>query len=213
VVGFVGRLVREKGILELLEAGRRIRQRVPALRLLVVGPTDSDKSDALHPEVAREYGLEDICIFTGRRQDMADLYSMMDVLALPSYREGFPRTPMEASLMEVPSVVTDVRGCREAVEHGRNGLIVPARDATALAKAIEALLLDRDSAAALGKAGRILALERFDQQQIFSAVKLHYQRLLRGRSLPKDQTDSYPVTRETPDVKLAAASVEGRQSH
>ena len=102
VVGFVGRLVEEKGILELLNAARTVVEYIPDARFLIVGPMDEEKADALTPASANEYGLSDACIFTGMRNDMPDLYAMMDVFVLPSHREGFPRSPMEASAMGVP---------------------------------------------------------------------------------------------------------------
>ena len=86
------------------------------------------------PSAAAARGIEDVCVFAGVRQDMPELYAAMDVFTLPSHREGFPRAPMEASAMKVPCVVTDVRGCRQAVAHGRNGLLVPPGDAAALAR-------------------------------------------------------------------------------
>lgn len=184
VVGFVGRLVAEKGILELLEAGREVIRRCPDARFLFVGPLDPQKGDSLTPAAAAAYGLEDACIFTGRRADMPLLYSLMDVLALPSHREGFPRTPMEASLMGVPSVVTDVRGCREAVEHGRNGLVVPFKDISALAEAILTILENPGLAQRMGRDGQQMARERFDERRVFRAVLDEYARLLQARGIP-----------------------------
>lgn len=181
VIGFVGRLVREKGILELFTAAQEILQHKPATKFLIVGPIDDGKADALTPSVAREYGIEDAFIFTGLRNDMPELYALMNVFVLPSHREGFPRSPMEASALGVPCVVTDIRGCREAVEHGRNGLLFPLGDSQALAKAILTLLDDAQLAAQLGAAGRKLALDKFDEQQVFQKVKAEYVRLLEAR--------------------------------
>lgn len=183
VVGFVGRLVREKGILELFTAAQEILRHKPATKFLIVGPIDDGKADALTPAVAREYGIENACIFTGLRNDMPELYALMDVFVLPSHREGFPRSPMEASALGVPCVVTDIRGCREAVEHGRNGLLFPLGDSQAMAKAILTVLDDAQLAAQLGTAGRNLALEKFDEQQVFQKVKAEYVRLLEARGL------------------------------
>jgi glycosyltransferase involved in cell wall biosynthesis len=162
VVGFVGRLVAEKGIPELLQAARIVRERVPAARFLFVGPMDHDKPDALTPEAAQGYGLGDACTFTGMRQDMPEFYALMDLFVLPSHRESFPRSPMEASAMGVPCIVTAVPGCRETVEHGRNGLLIPLGDVQAMAAAILELLTDRGKARRMGSEGRQLALERFD---------------------------------------------------
>jgi glycosyltransferase involved in cell wall biosynthesis len=178
VVGFVGRLVAEKGVLELLQAASIVRDKVPAVRFLLVGPADPDKPDGLTPEIAREYGVADACVFPGRRQDMPELYGLMDLFVLPSWRESFPRAPMEASAMGVPCIVTDVPGCRETVEQGRNGLLVPLGDVGALAKAVFELLADRDKARRLGEEGRRMAVERFDEQLVFDKVKAEYTRLL-----------------------------------
>jgi len=184
VIGFVGRLVAEKGILELLQAARIVAQHIPALRLLIIGPIDEDKSDALRPVIAQDYGLSDLCIFAGLRQDMPELYSLMDVFVLPSHREGFPRSPMEASAMGVPCVVTNIRGCRETVEQGRNGILVPLGNFRSLADAIVELLTDRDKAKKMGEEGRRMARERFDEQIVFKKVKTEYTRLLHEKGIP-----------------------------
>jgi len=184
VVGFVGRLVREKGLLELFAAARIVRKRVPDVRFLFVGPVDTHKRDALTPDTAQRYGIADICHFLGIRQDMPELYALMDVFVLPSHREGFPRAPMEASAMKVPCVVTDIRGCREVVEHGRNGLLVPLGDVQALADAIVELLTDREKARHMGEEGRRMALERFDERLVFEKLKTEYARLLQEKGLP-----------------------------
>jgi glycosyltransferase involved in cell wall biosynthesis len=183
VVGFVGRLVEEKGLLELLQAARMVRERVSDVRFLLLGPVDGQKPDALQPSIAKEYGIADICVFSGMRQDMRELYALMDVFVLPSHREGFPRSPMEASAMEVPCVVTDIRGCREAVEHGRNGLLVPPGDVQALANTIVELLIDKEKAQRMGKEGRRMALERFDERLVFEKVKTEYARLLKEKGI------------------------------
>jgi glycosyltransferase involved in cell wall biosynthesis len=184
VIGFVGRLVAEKGIVELLQAARLIIDQMPHARFLFIGPLDEKKSDALTPAIAAQCGLDKVCIFTGRRHDMPELYALMDVLVLPSHREGFPRTPMEASFMGVPSVVTDIRGCREVVEHGQNGWLVPLGDVRALADAILQLLKNPHEAKRMGEAGRRLARERFDERQVFDRVKAEYARLLQSKHLP-----------------------------
>ena len=188
VVGFVGRLVAEKGLPELLEAAAIVRARVPSVRFLIVGPADDKKADALSPETARTYGVADICRFVGMRNDMPLMFALMDVFALPSHREGVPRSPMEASAMGVPSVVTDVRGCREVVEHERTGLIVPVKSPTALAQGILRMLEQPDDARSWGRAARELAETRFDERRIFEIVAEEYDRLLErlmpGRRAP-----------------------------
>jgi glycosyltransferase involved in cell wall biosynthesis len=178
VVGFVGRLVEEKGILDLFAAAEKVLAEIPDAQFLIVGPYDDEKPDALRPDVAKRYDLRDRCYFLGMRDDMPELYALMDVLVLPSYREGFPRAPMEASAMGVPAVVTDIRGCREAVEHGVNGLLFPVGDHQALAAALIELLGDETRRARMGAAGRELAETRFDEQKVFDRVLSEYERLL-----------------------------------
>ncbi|MDY7079457.1 MAG: glycosyltransferase family 4 protein [Chloroflexota bacterium] len=187
VIGFVGRLVAEKGIWELLQAAYTILQQIPTARFLIIGPIDYDKPDALTPDIARDYNITDACIFTGMRQDMPELYALMDVFVFPSHRESFPRSPMEASAMGVPCVATDIPGCREAVEHELNGLMVPPGDVQALADAIVELLTDQEKARRMGEEGRRMALERFDEQLIFEKVKLEYARLLQAKGLTLPQ--------------------------
>lgn len=181
VVGFVGRLVAEKGILELLQAAKQVLTVIPNVQFLVIGPLDHEKADALTPAIAQEYGVADAFTFTGMRQDMPELYALMDLFVLPSHREGFPRSPMEASAMSVPCVVTDIRGCREAVEHEQNGLLVPLGDIDELAQAMLRLLQQPAYAQALGQTGRLFAETRFDEELVFQKVKAEYSRLLNAK--------------------------------
>ncbi|MGE5264359.1 MAG: glycosyltransferase, partial [Acidobacteriota bacterium] len=188
IVGFVGRLVAEKGLLELFAAAQQVRAQIPSVHFVFVGPVD-EKPDALSPDTAREYGIADVCHFLGMRRDMPELYALMDVFVLPSHREGFPRAPMEAAAMRVPCVVTDIRGCRETVEQGRNGLLVPLGNTGALADAIIQLLEDRERARRMGEEGRRMAAEHFDERVVFEKVKAEYARLLtaKGISTPTPQ--------------------------
>ena len=184
VVGFVGRLAaRRKGFLEFLAAGRRVVQRLPAVRFLVVGDADYGKPDAVRPEAARSYGIEDHCLFLGRQpnEELPALYALMDVLVLPSLFEGIPRVVMEASAMGVPAVATDVKGNREAIEHGCNGLLVPLGDIQSLSNAIIQLLTEPDKAQRMGEWGRRIARERFDEGLVFEKVKQEYARLSQER--------------------------------
>jgi glycosyltransferase involved in cell wall biosynthesis len=183
VIGFVGRLVVEKGILELARAVQQVQSRFGPVTLLIVGGVDREKAGALNHEDIQAAAGTATCIFAGVRQDMPDMYALMDVFALPSYREGFPRAPMEASAMGVPCVVTNVRGCREAVEHERNGLIVPLRDVDALAEALIRLLRDHDRRRAMGDAGRRMAREQFDERLVFQRVLAAYHRLLNEKGV------------------------------
>ena len=175
VVGFIGRLVREKGVIELFKAFRCLRSDHPSARLLAVGPIDPEKKDAVTPDAAaRDLGISDGAVFTGMRLDIPEMLSAMDVFVLPSYREGFPRSVMEASAMGVPVVTTNVRGCREAVEDGTTGIVVPVRDAARLADAIGRLLSNPQAARKMGGAGRRKALSEFDENQKFRIIRAAY---------------------------------------
>lgn len=190
VVGFVGRLVREKGLPELLSAMKIVWQQLPTARLLVIGPIDSDKPDAIRQSLAQKPDLHERCIFLGLRQDMPELYATMDIFVLPSHREGFPRAPMEASAMKVPTIVTNIRGCREVVEHGRNGLLVPVQNVEALAQAIVELLSDTQKAEGMRDECRRIALERFDERRVFEVVRAEYRRLLQAKNLYRSEPAS-----------------------
>jgi glycosyltransferase involved in cell wall biosynthesis len=177
VVGLVGRLVREKGYPEVFEAAARLRTRLPQLRMAVIGPDEPDKADALtraDRDVAERAGVR----FLGARTDVVRLYAGMDIHVLASHREGFPRSPMEASAMQVPVVATDVRGCRQAVDHGVTGLLVRPRDPEGLAGAMVRLASDPVERRRLGSAARRKALDCFDQQRCIDLTLATYERLL-----------------------------------
>ena len=167
VVGAAGRLVAEKGYPELFEAMAALD---PTRYLLVAaGAEDPDKPDALSPavlEAARRRGV----VFAGHRDDIEALYAAMDLFVHPSHREGFPRVSMEAAAMTLPVVTTDVRGCRQVVEHGRTGFIVPVRDACALAQAISTLGDDPGLRRHMGTAARERAVVEFDEQRVVERV-------------------------------------------
>lgn len=188
VVGFVGRLVAEKGVPELLGAARIVLERAKNMRFLFVGPPDMKKEDALTPEIAHDYGIAESCIFTGSRDDMPEMYALMDVFVLPSHREGFPRAPMEASAMGVPAVVTDIRGCREAVVQDVNGALVSLGNVEELAEAILELVTNREKAKRLGENGVRMARERFDERRIFETVSEEYARLITEKIRVDDAT-------------------------
>ncbi len=177
VVGIVARLVREKGLHELMDAVKMLSGDFPDIRLLAIGPRDESKTDALSPRAAMDHGVADRVVFTGMRLDLPELYSAMDVFALPSYREGFPRTLMEASSMGLPVVASDIRGCREAVDDGRTGILVPAGDATKLAEGIGRILGDPALTKSMGDAGRLKALADFDERSVFGTVYETYRSL------------------------------------
>jgi glycosyltransferase involved in cell wall biosynthesis len=165
----VGRLVAGKGIPELIDAVSRLG---PPFRLLVVGPHDPEKADAL-PEGLLDQARAAGAVLTGHREDVDRLYAAMDVFCLPSHREGFPRAAMEAAASGLPVVATDVRGCRQVVDAGVTGDLVPVRDAAALALALQPYA-DPAVRATRGAAGRRKAETDFDEADIVTRVLAAY---------------------------------------
>jgi glycosyltransferase involved in cell wall biosynthesis len=179
VVGAVGRLVIEKGYLDLFEAAVRLGDRYV---VIVIGPTDPDKADGLPRAVLDRAATLGVRLL-GMREDIDALYSAMDVFALASYREGFPRAAMEATAMGLPVVATDIRGCRQVVDPGVNGLLVPVRSPESLAAAIQQLGADARLRAKMGSAGRQLARDRFDERTVVQTVLNTYRKVARRKGV------------------------------
>ena len=177
----VGRLVWEKGYREVFAAAARLRVTAPQVRVVVVGPHDSDKPDAI-TDADLDRARRDGVTFLGLRHDVEALYAAMDLYVLASHREGFPRSAMEAAAMGVPVVATRIRGCRQVVDDGRTGRLVPVRDATALADAIADLAADAGLRLTLGEAARAKAQREFDQQCVIDTTLAVYERLLARRT-------------------------------
>jgi glycosyltransferase involved in cell wall biosynthesis len=177
VVGMVGRLVAEKGYLDAFEAVRLLSSRVPEARFIFIGGIE-DKPDAIKPGILREYGIHHVAQILGHRRDVDAHYAAMDVFMLPSHREGFPRAVMEAAAMRLPCVVTDVRGCRQTVDHRVTGLIVPPRSPDSLAASLEHLLRSAEDRERMGHAGREKALREFDEMRVIDAIVSAYRRLI-----------------------------------
>jgi glycosyltransferase involved in cell wall biosynthesis len=183
VVAFVGRLVPEKGIAELLEAARLLTSEGLGATFVVVGTaTSGDDPAGPYRALVREYGIEAEVAFLGYREDVAEILSLADVLALPSYgREGIPRVLMESAALGRPVVATRVRGNIEAVQEGQTGLLVPPRDAAALAAGIGSLLRDPDCRAAMGRQARQWAVSHFDERLFFWKTDVEYRKLVSDR--------------------------------
>jgi glycosyltransferase involved in cell wall biosynthesis/ribosomal protein S18 acetylase RimI-like enzyme len=189
VVGVVGRLVREKGLTEVIEAARRLRRHRPELRFAVIGPDEPDKSGSLTPD-ERSRGADSGVRFLGSRGDVVRLYAAMDVYVLASHREGFPRSAMEAAAMGVPVVATDIRGGRQVVDPDVTGVLIPPRDPAALIDAIADLATDPERRRRMGAAGREKAIREFDQQRCIDLTLSTYRRLLTEAGLQPPRVDA-----------------------
>lgn len=173
VVGMVGRLVAEKGLLELFDAARRLDDRYV---VVVAGPDDPAKPDALDRATVAAAEADGVR-FLGMRDDVDRLYGAMDLFVLPSWREGFPRAAMEAAASGLPVIASDVRGCRQVVDHDVTGLLVPVRDGAALAAAVTELGDDPDRRAAMGVAAVRRAATHFDERRVVDVVLDTYRRV------------------------------------
>lgn len=182
VVGAVGRLVAEKGYPELFEAWRAVAAEHPDAVLVVVGPDDDAKSDALPRDLIARATADGVR-FLGMRSDVEDLYCAFDLYVLASHREGFPRSAMEAAASGLPIIATGIRGCRQVVDDGVTGLLVPVRDAAGLTTAITSLLDDTRRRAAMSEAAGERAVREFDQQRVIDIILETYRQLLRTRGL------------------------------
>ncbi len=181
VIGFSGRLTRDKGIPELVEAFLRLGDRFPDLRLLLLGrfenedpiPSESRKFLESHPRV----------IFRGIVEDPAPYYSVMDLLVLPSHREGLPTVVLEAQAAGKPVVAARATGIVDAVVDGETGLLFPVGDAAALTKAAARLLSDHALARKLGRAGHERASREYQPERIREALRQEYLELLQIKEL------------------------------
>lgn len=177
VIGFVGRLVRDKGIIEIVEAWQKIRETHRDVHLLLIGPFE--ERDAVSPRIRHILEEDQRIHLPGYVDDTPSHYAAMDILTLPTYREGFPNSVLEGAAMGLPVVASDIGPCREAVAHGQTGINVAVADAQALAAGWERYLEDAELRRRHGEAGRRRVLEEFDPQRIWEGIAQVYEELLR----------------------------------
>jgi glycosyltransferase involved in cell wall biosynthesis len=183
VVGYVGRLVRDKGIRELSEAWSSLRDEFPEARLLLCGAFEA--GDKVPQNIRGELLGDDRVHFTGGFvDDVVPVYSAIDICVLPSYREGLPTVCLEAGLMKVPVVATRIPGCVDAVEDGVTGLLVEPGSQDAIANALRRLIEDHGLRRQMGEAGRTFVSRRFSEETVCGLLLAEYGRLLASSGLP-----------------------------
>lgn len=175
VVGFAGRLVQDKGVGDLAKAWSNIRDRFGDLRLVLFGPWED--ANRVPDDVRQRLTSDERVHFAGRIEDMPAAYALMDVVVLPTYREGFPNVLAEAAAMERPVVATEVVGCVDAVEDGTTGTLVPPGDYQALGEAIARYLSEPKLARCHGKAGRARMEAHFRNEDIWAGLVELYERV------------------------------------
>ncbi len=187
---FVGRLVKDKGINELVSAFQNLNSKIaqpsnsqtlqlsnpPTLKLLLVGPFEHEL-DALLPETILEIEKNPNIISVGFQKDVRPYFSVSDALVFPSYREGFPNVVLQAGAMELPSIVSDINGCNEIIENGINGIIVPPKNVDALEEAMQKLLQNELLREKLSKNARPLISDRYSQEYVWKALLDEYRRV------------------------------------
>lgn len=174
---FVGRIVRDKGINELVAAFKRLQTRVPKTRLILVGEYE-DALDPITPEARKEIEDNPCILAVGNQKDVRPWLAASDALVFPSYREGFPNVVIEAGAMGLPSIVTDINGSREIIQDGVNGLIVPSKNEDALLKEMERLVEDAALASYLASHARRLVASRYEQGYVKQCLLDFYRQII-----------------------------------
>ncbi len=174
---FVGRIVRDKGMNELVGAFKRLHEEFPETRLVLVGPFE-DTLDPVSSETKAEIDSNPGIEAVGSQRDVRPFYAAANALVFPSYREGFPNVVLEAGAMGLPSIVTDINGSREIIIEGRNGTIVPPRDEEALYQAMRHWVTHREEVAQMAAEARPLVASRYEQGYVRQCLKEFYRAII-----------------------------------
>lgn len=180
------RLLWDKGVAELVAAARLLRARDGAIEVLLAGEPDPGNPAAVPEAEIRQWHAEGVVQWLGQVEDMPALFQTVDAVVLPSYREGLPKSLIEAAACALPLVTTDVPGCRDVVTNEVDGLLVPVKDAQALAAAIARLADDPALCQRLGAAARDKALAQFDERIVIEKTLAVYRELAPDRARNAD---------------------------
>lgn len=209
VVGFVGRIVRDKGIIELAQAWKALRQEFPQAHLLLVG--GFEPQDPIPADIERQLNEDDRIHMVGwlHAAEIPKFCLAMDILALPSYREGFNTVLLEAAAMRIPVVASRVPGCIEGVIEEKTGALVPAYDSEALAAAIKIYIENADLRKLHGHAGRERVLRDFRPEDMSEAIYQEYIRLLAEKRI-SISCESSERSANTPHLEDKSTHIEER---
>ncbi len=180
---FVGRIVSDKGINELIKAFSQLQtaenNEPTGIKLLLVGGLESDL-DPLNPETLAEINQNKDIISVGFQQDVRPFFAISDALVFPSYREGFPNVVMQAGAMGLPSIVSDINGCNEIIVEGENGLIIPSKNVEKLKEKMLTLARDKNLYIKLKENSRRMIENRYEQSVVWKALLEEYEGLLQS---------------------------------
>lgn len=178
VIAFASRLLKDKGVEEFVRGARILRGRGIKARFWLIGDIDQDNPASVSQAMLDVWRKENVVEVLGYRRDIPELFAKSNIIALPSYREGLPKVLVEAAACGRAVVTTDVPGCRDAIEPGRTGLLVPVRDADALADAVQKLIENPELRKSMGRAGRKLAEREFAIEKIVDAHMEIYEQMV-----------------------------------
>lgn len=173
---FVGRLVGDKGINELIAAFQKLNETQFSAKLLLVGSQEADL-DPLQPQTLTHINANPNIIAVGHQNDVRPYFAVSDALVFPSYREGFPNVVMQAGAMGLPSIVTDINGCNEIIEQKKNGIIIPVKDKKAIFNAMQKMLVDTILLSQMKQNARGMIVSRYEQELVWKAILAEYKKL------------------------------------
>ena len=174
---FIGRVVRDKGIDELVEAFSLLHSEHPQTRLILVGRAE-DNLDPVSPNTRSAIASHPAIEAVGSQSDVRPWLAASDALVFPSYREGFPNVVIEAGALDLPSIVTDINGSREIIVHGQNGIIVPPRNAQALLQAMTQFVQNPQATQAMALKARQMIASRFEKSFVQKCLFDYYKQIL-----------------------------------
>ncbi len=180
IVTFAARLLEDKGVREFVEAARVLKERGVVARFWLAGSPDPGNLTSITEMELSDWSKDGFVETLGYRADIPDIFAKSNIVVLPSYREGLPKALVEAAACGRAVVTTDVPGCRDAIEPGATGLLVPVRDASGLADAIQFLIENPDRRKQMGASGRTLAEREFAIEKVVDAHLAIYRELTNG---------------------------------
>ena len=186
VIALISRMLGDKGVYEFVEAAKilkLIKYENPKYRFVLVGDIDPDNPTSLSLDQLKSWDKEGVIDYWGHRNDISKVLELVNIVVLPSYREGFPKILMEAAACGRPIVTTNVPGCRDAIEHLVTGLLVPVRNSKVLANSIKSLIDNQDDCEKMGLAARKRALKLFDVNDIIDLHLNLYEMLVTESSI------------------------------
>ena len=166
----LSRMLKDKGVYEFVDAARMVRQEYRDSEFLLLGRRDERNPSVVAKEELEAWESEGVVKWLGEAEDVRSILAEADVVVLPSYREGLPRSLLEASAMGKPVITTDAVGCRDAVEHGRTGLMVPVKDPASLAEAMKEMIKSPEMRSRMGREGRRKVEREFDERIVLKKI-------------------------------------------